>query len=214
MRGGNVEKFSDCWTYPKQKIDELLQKVVPIIRKINGKELDGDVTLTANDVGAVPDTGGTIDGSLHIDNIDEGTGTAWSELTLGNNKATGTEGNSAGFIRMYGNTQYKGDIYFKEGTPTGNHNIFLPDITGTLIPDMSNLGFRFVNSSNPADYEGEPTTGLYRILYGNPDSTLTISFEISWLKLQLRVPDQHKIQYRTFFGQTPTTGWKTVSVTT
>ena len=49
-----MEKFSDCWTYPKQKIDELLQKFVPITRKINGKGLDGNVTLNANDVGAEP----------------------------------------------------------------------------------------------------------------------------------------------------------------
>ena len=39
---------------------------VPNTRKVNGKQLNEDITLTAADVGALPTTGGTLTGDLKV----------------------------------------------------------------------------------------------------------------------------------------------------
>ena len=39
---------------------------VPNTRKVNGKQLNGDITLSAADVGALPTTGGTLTGDLKV----------------------------------------------------------------------------------------------------------------------------------------------------
>lgn len=39
---------------------------VPTTRKVNGKALNGDITLSAADIGALPTSGGTLSGSLHL----------------------------------------------------------------------------------------------------------------------------------------------------
>lgn len=96
---------------------------------------------TANRVIYIPDksgtmmlsSGGTFDGLVSIDQADGTTSTqGWSQLRLGNDKSTGTAGNSAGFIRFYGTNQYKVDLYVKEGALTAHRNVFLPDASGTI----------------------------------------------------------------------------------
>lgn len=57
---GIRDKFSECWTYPREVIDEMLKELdgeyVPLTRTINGKPLSSNITLSATDVNAVPKT--------------------------------------------------------------------------------------------------------------------------------------------------------------
>lgn len=49
-------KYSDCWTYPMEVIDEKFDHVVPKETTVNNKPLSGNVNLTPSDIGAVPKT--------------------------------------------------------------------------------------------------------------------------------------------------------------
>lgn len=62
------DNYGDCWMYPISKIHSLLNGLVSKTTKINGKELNGDITLTATDVNAVPKTR-TVNGKALSSNI-------------------------------------------------------------------------------------------------------------------------------------------------
>lgn len=88
------------------------------------------------------DTGGEFNGLVAIDQKDGTTSTqGWSQLKLGNAVPSGTNGNSAGFIRVYGTNQYKVDIYVEEDALTAHRNLKLPNNSGVvaLTSDLSTV---------------------------------------------------------------------------
>lgn len=87
---------------------------------------------------SLPDESGTIaltnnPTDITVDKAD-GTTSAqgWSSVLIGNNKATGTAGNSAGDLQIYGRTAYKTEFISPPNSPTANRVITIPDASGTL----------------------------------------------------------------------------------
>lgn len=98
-----------------------------------GFYLNAGVPTVGNEF--VPKSGGTFTGDIVINEPSTTTSSEVSMLTLGNSTATGTEGNSNGMVRMYG----QGDKHVSlrpvttSGTYTSaNRTIYLPDADGTL----------------------------------------------------------------------------------
>jgi hypothetical protein len=75
---------------------------VPSGRKVNGKALTGDINITSADVGALPITGGTINGPLGI-----GTANALggNSIVLGDND-TGLKQEGDGILNVYANSAH------------------------------------------------------------------------------------------------------------
>lgn len=87
------------------------------------------------------DTGGEFNGTIVIDRKNGTTTSAgYSPLIIGNNIASGNDGNSAGFVRLYGETQYYCDISSATNAPTANRQLYLPNADGVLSL-VSDIGF-------------------------------------------------------------------------
>ncbi|ECM4408893.1 hypothetical protein RU30_26115 [Salmonella enterica subsp. enterica serovar Give] len=84
----------------------LAKNAVPATRRVNSKPLSGDITLSAGDVGALPITGGRLNGSLGIgtDNALGG-----NSIVLGDND-TGIKWHSDGVLGLYANNTLVGYI--------------------------------------------------------------------------------------------------------
>ncbi|EED3335513.1 hypothetical protein GT12_005209 [Salmonella enterica subsp. enterica] len=84
----------------------LAKNAVPATRRVNSKPLSGDITLSAGDVGALPITGGRLNGSLGIgtDNALGG-----NSIVLGDND-TGIKWHSDGVMGIYANNALVGYI--------------------------------------------------------------------------------------------------------
>ncbi|EKC4441383.1 prophage tail fiber N-terminal domain-containing protein [Salmonella enterica] len=84
----------------------LAKNAVPATRRVNNKPLSGDITLSAADVGALPITGGRLNGSLGIgtDNALGG-----NSIVLGDND-TGIKWHSDGVLGLYANNALVGYI--------------------------------------------------------------------------------------------------------
>ncbi|EMM4018365.1 hypothetical protein WAF85_003934 [Salmonella enterica] len=80
---------------------EQARNAVPSTRKVNGKALTTDITLTSGDIGALPVTGGKLNGPLGIgtDNALGG-----SSIAIGDND-TGIKQNADGVLDFYANGQ-------------------------------------------------------------------------------------------------------------
>lgn len=80
---------------------EQARNAVPSTRKVNGKALTTDITLTSGDIGALPVTGGKLNGPLGIgtDNALGG-----NSIVLGDND-TGIKQNADGVLDFYANGQ-------------------------------------------------------------------------------------------------------------
>ncbi|ENK4026509.1 phage tail protein [Salmonella enterica] len=80
---------------------EQARNAVPSTRKVNGKALTTDITLTSGDIGALPVTGGRLNGPLGIgtDNALGG-----NSIALGDND-TGIKQNADGVLDFYANGQ-------------------------------------------------------------------------------------------------------------
>ncbi|EED3916394.1 hypothetical protein S665_002327 [Salmonella enterica subsp. enterica] len=80
---------------------EQARNAVPSTRKVNGKALTTDITLTSGDIGALPVTGGRLNGPLGIgtDNALGG-----NSIVLGDND-TGIKQNADGVLDFYANGQ-------------------------------------------------------------------------------------------------------------
>lgn len=89
---GDVGTLKTDMTTVKGAVTTLQNTYVPNTRKVNGKALSADVTLTAKDVGALPTTGGTLTGNLKVGSANIGTngyfqGT-WLQSTAANHLTT------------------------------------------------------------------------------------------------------------------------------
>ncbi|EED3335548.1 hypothetical protein GT12_005247 [Salmonella enterica subsp. enterica] len=84
----------------------LAKNAVPATRRINSKPLSGDITLSAGDVGALPITGGRLNGPLGIgtDNALGG-----NSIVFGDND-TGFKWHSDGVLGIYANSALVGYI--------------------------------------------------------------------------------------------------------
>lgn len=85
---------------------EQARNAVPSTRKVNGKALTTDITLTSGDIGALPVTGGKLDGPLGIgtDNALGG-----NSIVFGDND-TGFKWHSDGVLGIYANNALVGYI--------------------------------------------------------------------------------------------------------
>lgn len=83
-------------------------------------------------------SGGTFSGTVYI-NLEDGTTSVqgYSSLILGNNKTTGTAGNSAGDLQIYGRTDYKTEFISPPDSPTANRVIYIPDASGTIALEIA-----------------------------------------------------------------------------
>lgn len=80
----------------------------------------------------VSKSGDTMSGNLTVDRQNGTTSaTAWSAVVLGNNTPSGTDKNSFGVVRLYGENQAYTDLY-APNTTTQNRDITFPDKNGTI----------------------------------------------------------------------------------
>ena len=125
---------------------------VTVIEAQNLNDIQDEIiTQEAN---KMPKSGGTFAGTINIDQADGTTSVqGWSELRLGNNKATGTAGNSAGNLQIYGRTTYKTEIIPSSSSPTANRVLYLPDASGTIALQNSVIeGTSFANMTSVPQY--------------------------------------------------------------
>ena len=104
--------------------------------------------LTADDVQAAIDEintnklsmgGGTLNGDLKIETLNTTTSDADSRLFVGNNKSTGTTGNSRGVLTLYDRNQYSASILAGDNTYTADRFLVLPNASGIIatVTDVS-----------------------------------------------------------------------------
>ena len=142
--------------------------------------------------GKVDKSGDTMSGNLTVDRRNGTTlATAWSAVVLGNNKPSGTDKNSFGVVRLYGENQAFTDIYAPD-TTSQNRDITFPNKNGTValtsdIPTQNKIAsyvsLSSTSSSNkytvPSDgyiYVDvtEGNTGYITILGSNEGNTLNV----------------------------------------
>ena len=75
--------------------------------------------------------GGTLNGNVIINTSNATTTEAFSQLTLGNNIAVGTEGNSTGLIRTYANTGYCVEMRAR-GDLSADQHLYIPNKSGDI----------------------------------------------------------------------------------
>ncbi|EBQ4602884.1 hypothetical protein BIA57_23475, partial [Salmonella enterica] len=110
---------------------EQARNAVPSTRKVNGKALTTDITLTSGDIGALPVTGGRLNGPLGIgtDNALGG-----NSIVFGDND-TGIKQDGDGILGIYANNARVGyidnsglhmlnDVYSGDAHLGGNGDIF------------------------------------------------------------------------------------------
>lgn len=114
------------------------------------------VTLTENRTIDLPDAGGTVmvkdgpthKGSLTLDAQNGTTSTVGdTQLAVGNNKASGTAGNSYGALYLYGTGSNWAGIRTAD-TLTGNRTIRIPDESGTIALTSNTIQHVSYGTSN------------------------------------------------------------------
>ena len=85
---------------------------VPTTRKVNNKALSTDITLSASDVSALPISGGTVTGSLAIDNHSSAIGTVKAAYASAKSVATGTNTNLTSISLEAGTWVITGGVRF------------------------------------------------------------------------------------------------------
>ena len=110
------------------------------------------------------DTGGEINGDVSIVKPNSGTTGVTSKLTIGNNIAVGSVGNTYGAIDLYSGQTQKVTIY--AGNPTADRELICPDATGTI--DVTGV----INSSGGYD-SSAAITAVRNYADALPDGTHT-----------------------------------------
>lgn len=148
---GDVGTLKTDMTTVKGAVTTLQNTYVPNTRKINGKALSADVTLTAEDVGALPTTGGTLTGNLKVGSANIGTngylqgtwlqGTAVNHLTTAATKIAVQD--ASGWIYHRTASEILSDISAVPTSRTINGKALTTDITLTStdlgMGDTSNI---------------------------------------------------------------------------
>ncbi|EEO8663820.1 phage tail protein [Salmonella enterica subsp. enterica serovar Rubislaw] len=137
---------------------EQARNAVPSTRKVNGKALTTDITLTSGDIGALPVTGGKLNGPLGIgtDNALGG-----NSIVLGDND-TGLKQDGDGVLGIYANNARIGyidnsglhmlnDVYSGDAHLGGNGDIF-GSVWGGWLNDFLNNNYNRKNTASLGDY--------------------------------------------------------------
>ncbi|EDW7093169.1 phage tail protein [Salmonella enterica subsp. enterica serovar Urbana] len=137
---------------------EQARNAVPSTRKVNGKALTTDITLTSGDIGALPVTGGKLNGPLGIgtDNALGG-----NSIVLGDND-TGFKQDGDGVLGIYANNARVGyidnsglhmlnDVYSGDAHLGGNGDIF-GSVWGGWLNDFLNNNYNRKNTASLGDY--------------------------------------------------------------
>ncbi|EAN6582715.1 hypothetical protein EJ138_13175 [Salmonella enterica] len=137
---------------------EQARNAVPSTRKVNGKALTTDITLTSGDIGALPVTGGKLNGPLGIgtDNALGG-----NSIVLGDND-TGFKQDGDGVLGIYANNARVGyidnsglhmlnDVYSGDAHLGGNGDIF-GSVWGGWLNDFLINNYNRKNTASLGDY--------------------------------------------------------------
>lgn len=137
---------------------EQARNAVPSTRKVNGKALTTDITLTSGDIGALPVTGGKLNGPLGIgtDNALGG-----NSIVLGDND-TGLKQDGDGVLGIYANNARVGyidnsglhmlnDVYSGDAHLGDNGDIF-GSVWGGWLNDFLNNNYNRKNTASLGDY--------------------------------------------------------------
>ncbi|EDZ8425016.1 hypothetical protein S046_13120 [Salmonella enterica subsp. enterica serovar Give] len=137
---------------------EQARNAVPSTRKVNGKALTTDITLTSGDIGALPVTGGKLNGPLGIgtDNALGG-----NSIVFGDND-TGIKQDGDGILGIYANNARVGyidnsglhmlnDVYSGDAHLGGNGDIF-GSVWGGWLNDFLNNNYNRKNTASLGDY--------------------------------------------------------------
>ncbi|ENZ1989767.1 hypothetical protein BH006_08940 [Salmonella enterica] len=137
---------------------EQARNAVPSTRKVNGKALTTDITLTSGDIGALPVTGGKLNGPLGIgtDNALGG-----NSIVFGDND-TGLKQDGDGVLGIYANNARVGyidnsglhmlnDVYSGDAHLGGNGDIF-GSVWGGWLNDFLNNNYNRKNTASLGDY--------------------------------------------------------------
>ncbi|EEJ8656843.1 hypothetical protein NJ45_002421 [Salmonella enterica subsp. enterica] len=137
---------------------EQARNAVPSTRKVNGKALTTDITLTSGDIGALPVTGGKLNGPLGIgtDNALGG-----NSIVFGDND-TGFKQDGDGVLGIYANNARVGyidnsglhmlnDVYSGDAHLGGNGDIF-GSVWGGWLNDFLNNNYNRKNTASLGDY--------------------------------------------------------------
>lgn len=155
---GDVQSLQTDNTATKVAVKTLQDTYVPNTRKVNGKALDADITLSASDVGAVSTTGvSTIrNGALRFEASD-GSGLGefnGTELDIYNNALP------TSLTRIYPHyidlKYYNNTLQFQYDTRNNNWKFNFPDTTDAQTFDMG--GSKIISVLTPSDTETENTT--------------------------------------------------------
>ncbi|EQC0846365.1 phage tail protein [Escherichia coli] len=123
---------------------------VPSARKVNGKALSADITLTPLDIGALPTTGGTVSGPLSV--------TGGITGTLNGNASTATKLQTA---RSIGGVGFDGsaNINLPGVNTTGNQNTTGNAATATKLQTARTIGGVSFDGTANINLPGVNTTG-------------------------------------------------------
>lgn len=218
MRGGNVEKFSDCWTYPKQKIDELLAKKFST-NEILGIENGG---TGADDVDGVIENLG-LENTLQYkkqlgsnDDLNNFTTADYMGIyELGLN-VTNAPAQWATLISIF--DKQSNNVWQMVYNTTG---IWVRGYTGSEEKTWSSwlrYGYAgltdIVWTSTLTDFD-ETSSGSARLVFtaGLISNTFYFSIDVSWIRLQFKVSSGGVVQIRTKYGSSNPSDWKTISTT-
>lgn len=175
---GDVGTLRTDMTTVKSAVTTLQNTYVPNTRKVNGKALNADITLTASDVGALPTTGGTLTGNLKVGSANIGTngylqgawlqGTAVNHLTTAAAKIAVQDG--SGWIYHRTASEIKSDIgagntnTYKISNPTVATSSWVAN-TNSQAADQEKTDYPFmatISITTPA----VTTNDIARVMFG------------------------------------------------
>ena len=125
-------QVSDFPTIPSSASDV---GAVPTTRKVNNKALSTDITLSASDVSALPISGGTVTGSLAIDNHSSAIGTVKQAYASAKSVATATNTNLTSLSLEAGTWVVTGGVRFPNNS-TGYRRMNIATSSGSSWADV------------------------------------------------------------------------------
>ncbi|ELE6318305.1 hypothetical protein RMP33_002489 [Salmonella enterica] len=153
---------------------EQARNAVPSTRKVNGKALTTDITLTSGDIGALPVTGGKLNGPLGIgtDNALGG-----NSIVLGDND-TGFKQNGDGILDIFANNQHTvrvapGEMIVLGAIRAGNaKKLSLTSNNNSALTATFNL---WGDANRPTVIELDDDQGWHLYSQRNPDGSIVFT---------------------------------------
>ncbi|EEF8631560.1 phage tail protein [Salmonella enterica] len=153
---------------------EQARNAVPSTRKVNGKALTTDITLTSGDIGALPVTGGKLNGPLGIgtDNALGG-----NSIVLGDND-TGFKQNGDGILDIFANNQHTvrvapGEMIVLGAIRAGNaKKLSLTSNNNSTMTATFNL---WGDANRPTVIELDDDQGWHLYSQRNPDGSIVFT---------------------------------------